>query len=68
MKTANVSRESLIAAGVRNLKEFGYPSVNTENILTDMVFSKFFASMLEDYPQLKTASDLLAEIKSKETP
>lgn len=41
-------RARLIAAGVSNLKEFGYPGVNAENILTDMVFANFFRSMLED--------------------
>ena len=41
-------RESLLLAGVRNLKEFGYGAVNTTNILTDMVFARFFKSMLED--------------------
>ncbi|UIS25284.1 hypothetical protein [Erythrobacter phage vB_EliS-L02] len=38
----------LIAAGVRNLKEFGYDSVNVDNITSDMVFAKFFSRMLED--------------------
>lgn len=38
----------LIAAGVKNLKEFGYPKCNSENILTDMVYKQFFMSMLED--------------------
>lgn len=37
----------LIAAGVKNLKAFGYPNCTAENILTDAVFSQFFASMLE---------------------
>lgn len=41
-------RDKLIAAGVRNLKEFGYPSVNAENILTDKIYRMFFKSMLED--------------------
>lgn len=41
-------RDKLIAAGVRNLKEFGYPNVNADNILTDMIFAGFFKSMLED--------------------
>ena len=41
-------RDKLIAAGVRNLKEFGYPSVTPENILTDIIYSGFFKSMLED--------------------
>ena len=38
----------LIAAGVKNLKEFGYPYVNSENILTDIVYSAFFETMLEE--------------------
>jgi len=38
----------LIKAGIRNLKGFGYPSVNADNILTDMVYSQFFRQMLEE--------------------
>ena len=41
-------RAHLISAGVRNLKEFGYPDVTTENILTDMIYASFFRRMLED--------------------
>ncbi len=41
-------RKKLIESGVRNLREFGYPDVDTENILTDMIYSRFFKSMLED--------------------
>jgi hypothetical protein len=41
-------RAKLIENGVRNLKEFGYPSVDTKNILTDGVFKQFFVSMLKD--------------------
>lgn len=41
-------REKVIAAGVKNLKEFGYPDVNEHNILTDEVYSQFFESMLRD--------------------
>ena len=41
-------RDKLIAAGVRNLREFGYPSCDEKNILTDMVFSRFFDTMLKD--------------------
>ncbi len=40
-------RNQLISAGVRNLKEFGYPAVNSENILTDEVFMPFFRAMLK---------------------
>ncbi len=39
---------ALITAGVKNLKEFGYPSVTNENILTDQVYKMFFESMLKD--------------------
>ena len=41
-------REHLLKAGVKNLKEFGYPEVNTETILTDEVYKEFFKSMLEE--------------------
>jgi len=41
-------REHLLNAGVKNLKEFGYPEVTTETILTDEVYKEFFKSMLED--------------------
>ncbi len=41
-------RQMLIEAGVKNLKEFGYPNVTADNILTDMVFSQFFKEMLAD--------------------
>ncbi len=44
----NTIREKLIAAGVRNLKEFGYSTVSAANILTDRVYSAFFLSMLKD--------------------
>ena len=39
--------KKLIEAGIRNLKEFGYPLVNAENILTDEIYKAFFARMLE---------------------
>ena len=35
-------KKKLLKAGVKNLKEFGYPSVNEENILTDIVYGGFF--------------------------
>ena len=40
--------EKLIAAGVKNLHAYGYPSCNASNILTDQIYSAFFASMLRD--------------------
>lgn len=48
MNKPKTVRQKLIAAGVRNLREFGYPSVNETNILTDMIFRPFFVSMLRD--------------------
>ena len=41
-------REHLLKAGVKNLKEFGYPEVTSETILTDEVYKEFFKSMLEE--------------------
>jgi hypothetical protein len=41
-------KKKLLKAGVKNLKEFGYPNVNEENILTDIVYGGFFKSMLEE--------------------
>lgn len=41
-------REHLLSAGVKNLNDFGYPKVNTDNIMTDIVYGGFFKSMLED--------------------
>ncbi len=43
-----VIQKKLIEAGIKNLKEFGYPDVNSENILTDIVYAGFFKSMLND--------------------
>lgn len=63
-------REKLIAAGVRNLKEFGYPSVTPKNILTDYIFRRFFKSMLEDNLGKGadlTIAELLNEIEEKES-
>ena len=42
------TRDKIVAAGVRNLKEFGYPEVTEKNILTDQIYKAFFKSMLED--------------------
>lgn len=40
-------RSLLIEQGVKNLKVYGYPNVNAQNILTDRIFAAFFMSMLE---------------------
>jgi hypothetical protein len=41
-------RDKLISAAIRNMREFGYPYVNAENIITDQVYSMLFDSMLKD--------------------
>jgi hypothetical protein len=41
-------RKQLIEAGIRNLKEFGYPAVTEANIVTDAIYSTFFERMLKD--------------------
>jgi hypothetical protein len=58
--------DKLIENGIKNLQEFGYPSVNKDNILTDMVYSMFFKKMLkeskdelEGYPEIIEAIDYL---------
>lgn len=62
-------RNKLLAAGVRNLKEFGYPHVNVDNILTDEIYKAFFVSMLRDNLGKGADKDikaLLAELGEKE--
>ena len=60
-------RDKLIAAGVRNLKEFGYPSVDSKHILTDYVYSAFFLKMLEECPapQAKLLIDEITKLQSE---
>lgn len=41
-------KNRLLEAGVKNLIIFGYPDVNKENLLTDIVYSSFFKEMLKD--------------------
>jgi hypothetical protein len=43
-----IMRERLIERAVKNLREFGYPGANSENIITDQVYSMFFDSMLKE--------------------
>jgi hypothetical protein len=50
-------RNKLIAAGVRNLKEFGYPHATELNILTDLVYSQFFERMLKENKGHSTGVD-----------
>lgn len=62
-------KKKLIDAGVKNLKEFGYPNCNRDNILTDDIYKQFFASMLKDNKGHssevdKAIDELLAECQS----
>ena len=62
-------RDKILEAGVRNLKQYGYPEVTKENILTDQIYSAFFKSMLEDSDNMGKGMDgviakLLKEIKA----
>jgi hypothetical protein len=47
-KTNEEIRTHILKAGVKNLKEFGYPDVTAETILTDEFYKEFFRSMLND--------------------
>lgn len=62
-------RDKLIKAGIRNLKEFGYPDVDEKNILTDTIYSGFFLSMLKDnlgHGFDKDIKALIVEIEAKQ--
>lgn len=50
-------KEMLIQDGVARLKEFGYPDVNEENILTDRVYKAFFKKMLAGIRGIHPVSD-----------
>ena len=64
-------RDGLIKAGIQNLKDFGYPDVNKDNIMEAYIFRSFFKGMLEDSLGKNDAIDaevnkLLAEIEEKD--
>lgn len=64
-------RKTIIAHGVKNLRDYGYPDCDEKNILTDPIYSVFFKSMLQDNIGKSTVSvdriinDLIAEIDKK---
>ncbi len=43
-----ISRKQILESLVRSLKEFGYPSVNEANILTDQVYKMFAERQLKE--------------------
>lgn len=48
-------KQKIIAAGVKNLKTYGFKDANKNNILSDKVYSEFFKSMLIDNKGKSTA-------------
>lgn len=50
-------QDNLIAAGVRNLKEFGYDAATPDSIMTDFVFAPFFKEMLNSNKGVGAAID-----------
>ena len=38
----------LIENGIKNLNEFGYDNVNSENIKSDLIYANMFQSMLKE--------------------
>lgn len=64
-------RDQLLNAGVKHLKEFGYPDATRNNILTDRIYSAFFKRMLEGTIDdcggntliVRKCNELIAEIK-----
>lgn len=53
-------QRAAVKAGVRNLRDFGYPGCNEENILTATLYRAFFVKMLED-----TIEDEKTPLRSK---
>ena len=43
-----MTRDLVISSGVKNLKEFGYPVCNKDNILTNAIYKRLFLVMLEE--------------------
>lgn len=39
--------KELKRAGVEQLREYGYPAANSENITTNVIYKAFFKTMLE---------------------
>ena len=63
-------KKNLISRGVRGLKAFGFPNVNSKRILTDKVYKEFFKKMLEELKRAgqgqetdKIIDELLAAVR-----
>jgi hypothetical protein len=74
--TTDEIRNTIIGSVVKGAREFGYPSCNDRNIITDEVYGMFFESQLNDARQHKSCGEtvgtvidgLLAEIKAARLP
>jgi len=64
-----VTRKVIVESLVRSLREFGYPSVNAENVLTDYVYRKFALSQLKEAYEYSPHTELkmmINEIESRD--
>ena len=61
-----MTRNDLIEAGVKSLRMFGYPNCNSENILTDAVYKRFFKADLLDVKDIKPSLEDVANALIKE--
>lgn len=66
--TQKLIKIGIIETAVKNLKNFGYPNVNSTNIFTDEIYKSFFLKMLENNIGIHKPSDsiineLILEIK-----
>jgi len=59
-------RTTILNSAVRSLKEFGYPSVNAENIITDRVYCRFFKSQLLEAKGYRKDVDVVIDELLKE--
>lgn len=50
----NDLKERLLEAVAANLREFGYPSCTTKNVITDRVYRMFARRQIEDYRDERT--------------
>jgi len=56
-------KDHILKAGVKNLKDFGYPEVTTETLLKDEVYKEFFKSMLkENIGRSKKVDDVINDL------
>jgi hypothetical protein len=54
-------RDKIIDAGVKQLRDFGYPGVTADNILTDRLYRAFFRKQLEGTIDAAPGSPAAAE-------